>query len=101
MHATALPVSTDQPMVPPRPEARGLTLPQPFHLLSEVRTGLVCTVMSWGMPARMRFAAVNLWVLVLHQCKVACDGVSSQLGLQFNTLRFVGVCLSMGFGLSA
>lgn len=37
MHATALPISTDQPMVPPRPEARGLTLPQPFNLLSEVR----------------------------------------------------------------
>ncbi|MEW5318976.1 MAG: hypothetical protein WDW38_010154 [Sanguina aurantia] len=37
MHATALPISTDQPMVPPRPEARGLTLPQPFNLLSEAR----------------------------------------------------------------
>lgn len=35
--AQLLPLSTDVPMVPPRPEPKGLTIPRPFRLRSEVR----------------------------------------------------------------
>lgn len=35
--ARPLPVTLDVPVVPPRPEARALTLPDPFHLKSLVR----------------------------------------------------------------
>lgn len=39
--ATGLPLSTDMPLVPPRPEPRSLTVPEPFGLASEVRGSAV------------------------------------------------------------
>jgi targeting protein for Xklp2 len=36
LKAQLLPGSTDAPVVPPRPEPRPLTVPQPFGLRSEV-----------------------------------------------------------------
>ena len=35
-HARLLPLSLDVPLVPPKPEPRGLTMPRPFGLRSEV-----------------------------------------------------------------
>jgi hypothetical protein len=35
--AQLLPASTDMPVVPPKPEPKPLTVPQPFALRSEVR----------------------------------------------------------------
>lgn len=37
--AGLLPLSTDVPMIPPKPEARPLTMPEPFGLASEARHG--------------------------------------------------------------
>jgi hypothetical protein len=47
MKAQLLPASTDMPAVPPRPDPKPLTVPQPFALRSEVRccgsrTGMHC-----------------------------------------------------------
>ncbi|GLI65092.1 hypothetical protein VaNZ11_008529 [Volvox africanus] len=35
--AHGLPLSTDMPLVPPKPEPRALTVPEPFTLISEIR----------------------------------------------------------------
>ncbi|GIL78586.1 hypothetical protein Vretimale_6202 [Volvox reticuliferus] len=35
--AHGLPLSTDMPILPPKPEPRALTVPEPFNLISEVR----------------------------------------------------------------
>ena len=37
--AQLLPLSLDVPVVPPRPEPKGLTMPRPFNLRSEVTGG--------------------------------------------------------------
>ena len=50
--AQLLPASTDTPMVPHKPEPRGLTNPQPFRLRSEVRAAAVRVSAECAATAR-------------------------------------------------
>ncbi|KAG1675786.1 hypothetical protein FOA52_012442 [Chlamydomonas sp. UWO 241] len=65
--AQPLPLSTDVPMVPPRPEPRGLTLPQPFKLRSEARhaAALEAAADAAAMSEQQQQAAATFHALPL------------------------------------
>ncbi len=65
--ALGLPLSTDMPIVPPRPEPKSLTVPEPFGLASEVGALPRC------------IAGVDSYGTAIYFTRSACAGVYSRM----------------------